>query len=556
MGGCKAAVWVLLVSAEDMLLEDGRPMPVDVSNGTVLTQIPAGVLKNAIETAGELSQIQKTFTITGTEFGKKLFSMPKNINITQKGYNCSIAKTFGNTTMHTCCSEPNRNVTLTDEEFYLPSEKGNFTITYDVKQAYPGSYLALVTISNDSPIARIENWNLSWTWVENEFITKMLGATTRSADLEVCLNGIAGKTYTQMDLNKAFSCSKSPEIIDLPLGRINDTENGGIEYCCRNGSIWPAVLDPERSKSAFMVNVMKVPPQSNKLNSITPPGNWRFGDGRFKCGVPRRIKPTVYPDPYLMHDTAAFKTWQVTCNETAIKPPPKCCVSFSKYTNDSIVPCRTCACGCPKNPTPVCSPTTSSQLLPYSALTIHPENRTAQILAWAALNHRIPPNPLPCQDYCGVAINWHVVSNFTGGWSSRMTLFDWSNTTYPDWFTIVEMPNAYAGFEKAYSFNATAMPLMNDTTANTSILVRGLEGLNYLMAATNRSAGKLQSVFSFTKKTTPGIREADYFPAKIYFNGEECSMPEGFPMNAAPRMVTSMVTTLVLVALCSVVLVL
>lgn len=137
-----------------------------------------------------------------------------------------------------------------------------------------------------------------------------------------------------------------------------------------------------------------------------------------------------------------------------------------------------------------------------------------------------------------------------------MTLFDWSNTTYPDWFTIVEMPNAYAGFEKAYSFNATAMPLMNDTTANTSILVRGLEGLNYLMAATNRSAGKLQSVFSFTKKTTPGIREADYFPAKIYFNGEECSMPEGFPMNAAPRMVTSMVTTLVLVALCSVVLVL
>lgn len=147
--------------------------------------------------------------------------------------------------------------------------------------------------------------------MENEFITKMLGATTRSADLEVCLNGIAGKTYTQMDLNKAFSCSKSPEIIDLPLGRINDTENGGIEYCCRNGSIWPAVLDPERSKSAFMVNVMKVPPQSNKLNSITPPGNWRFGDGRFKCGVPRRIKPTVYPDPYLMHDTAAFKTWQV-----------------------------------------------------------------------------------------------------------------------------------------------------------------------------------------------------------------------------------------------------
>lgn len=47
--------------------------------------------------------------------------------------------------MHSCCLEPNRNVTLTDEEFLLPSEKGNFTITYDVTQAYPGSYMAMVS---------------------------------------------------------------------------------------------------------------------------------------------------------------------------------------------------------------------------------------------------------------------------------------------------------------------------------------------------------------------------------------------------------------------------
>lgn len=132
-----------------------------------------------------------------------------------------------------------------------------------------------------------------------------------------------------------------------------------------------------------------------------------------------------------------------------------------------------------------------------------------------------------------MAINWHVVSNFTGGWSSRMTLFDWSNTTYPDWFTVLEMQKTFQGFEKAYSFNATKMPLLNDTTANSSILVQGLEGLNYLMAQTNRSAGKLQSVFSFSKKTTPGILEQDYFPTRVWFNGEECAMPEGYPMNAA-----------------------
>lgn len=77
-----------------MALADGRLMPVDVTNGTILTPIPAGVLKNAIETAGDTTQIQKVFTITGTEFGKKKDPMPLNINITQKGYNCSIGEIF------------------------------------------------------------------------------------------------------------------------------------------------------------------------------------------------------------------------------------------------------------------------------------------------------------------------------------------------------------------------------------------------------------------------------------------------------------------------------
>ncbi|KAG0576258.1 hypothetical protein KC19_5G067300 [Ceratodon purpureus] len=531
---------ILVAATGGMVLENGQLMPVDVSNGTILTQIPVGVLKNAIETAGDISQIQKTFAITGTEFGKKLDPMPSSINITVKGYNCSEALLYGNNTMHTCCSEPPSNVTLTDEEFFLPSERGNFTITYDVQQAYTGSYLALVTISNDSPLTKLDFWNLSWTWQENEFITTMKGATTRKADRDVCLNGIAGQTYTTYpDLNTVLCCSTSPEIIDLPLEKYNDTQVGLIEYCCRNGTIWPAVLEPKKSKSAFILNVMKVPPFSNKLNHITPPGAWRIGDGRFQCGTPRRIKPTVYSDPYLLHDTSAFKTWQITCNETVNKPLPKCCVSFSKYNNESIVPCPTCACGCPAVPdpaTPVCDATAPAMLLPYSAISMNPLNRSNQILAWASLRHRVAPDPLPCMDYCGVNINWHIVSNFTGGWSARMTLFDWSNTTFADWFTVLEMPKVYAGFEKAYSFNAFPMPLLNDTTPNTSIIAQGMPGFNnYLMAQTNLSAGKLQSVFSFTKKKTPGIGEDAYWPQKVYFNGEECAMPDFFPVNGAVR---------------------
>ena len=78
-----------------MVLEDGAPYPVDVSNGTILTESPPGTLKNAIETAGDLTQIQKVFTITGTEFGKKRDPMPLDINITAKGYNCSAGKLYG-----------------------------------------------------------------------------------------------------------------------------------------------------------------------------------------------------------------------------------------------------------------------------------------------------------------------------------------------------------------------------------------------------------------------------------------------------------------------------
>lgn len=48
-------------------------------------------------------------------------------------------------TMHTCCLEPNSNITLTGDNIFLPSETGNITITYDVSQAYTTNYQALVS---------------------------------------------------------------------------------------------------------------------------------------------------------------------------------------------------------------------------------------------------------------------------------------------------------------------------------------------------------------------------------------------------------------------------
>ena len=116
-----------------------------------------------------------------------------------------------------------------------------------------------------------------------------------------------------------------------------------------------------------------------------------------------------------------------------------------------------------------------------------------------------------------------------------MSLFDWSNVTYSDWFAVVEMSNALPGYQSAYTFNGTLVP-----PTNTSLLVQGVPGYNdYLLASDLSKTGVsvLQSVISFTKATTPGINVAQGggFPTKVWFNGEECAIPDSFPTSGAFR---------------------
>ena len=78
------------MSAGENVFQDGLKFPQDVSNGTVITASPPEDLKNAIETAGDLLQIQRVIPLVGTEFGIKSDPMPISINITNPGYNCSV----------------------------------------------------------------------------------------------------------------------------------------------------------------------------------------------------------------------------------------------------------------------------------------------------------------------------------------------------------------------------------------------------------------------------------------------------------------------------------
>lgn len=451
----------------------------------------------------------------------------------------------GKSEMQVCCTkDPKFKTNLTVDEEFLPRQDGDLTIMYDVTKTYDSFYWADVTISNHNPLGRLDNWGLTWDWMRGEFIFAMKGAYPSVVDSSKCIYGAQGQFYKSMDFSTVLNCERRPTIIDLPLEKTNDTILGLVPNCCRNGTILPPTMDPSKSISAFQMQVYKMPPDLNR-SQLSPPQNWKIS-GRlnpdYECGPPVRVSPSHFPDPSGLPDSTAVASWQVVCNITQPKgASSRCCVSFSAYYNESIIPCTTCACGCPSNSARTCSTTTPALLLPPQALLIPFENRTKLTRAWADLKHLPVPNPLPCGDNCGVSINWHLLTDYRGGWSARITVFNWDDEAFVDWFTAVELDKAALGFDKVYSFNGSALNGVNNT-----IFMQGLPGLNYLVGESDaakpdidpRVPGKQQSVISFTKKKTPGIDivGGDGFPTKVFFNGEECSLPRILPSNNAYRL--------------------
>ncbi|KAG8370479.1 hypothetical protein BUALT_Bualt14G0121100 [Buddleja alternifolia] len=550
-----------LVSASNAVLFDGNSIPGSVANGSVFAGFPNPDLKTGIETAGDLTQMSVRVGLVGTQFGvgPRSVPMPSNISLVNDGWVCTRPTMEGNRTMEVCCTRDlsfRSNVTVDDE--FLPRQNGDLTIMYDVTRTYESNYWAQVTIENHNPLGRLDNWQLSWDWMEDEFIFAMRGAYPSIVDTSPCVFGRQGQYYQSLDFSTALNCDRRPTIIDLPLEMTNNTNLGMIPFCCRNGTILPPEMDPSKSKSAFQINVFKMPPNLNR-SDLTPPQNWGIR-GRlnpdYKCGPPIRVSPTQFPDPsQQLPGTAAMASWQVVCNITQPKgASPRCCVSFSAYYNESIIPCPTCACGCPSSTDRTCSSTSPALYLPSQALLVPFDNRTTLARAWADLHHFPVPNPLPCSDNCGVSLNWHLFTDYRGGWSARITIFNWDETAFVDWFTAIELERAGPGFEAVYSFNGSAMNLNG---INNTIFMQGLPGLNYLVAETDganpqrdpRVPGKQQSVISFTKRLTPGINVAggDGFPSKVYFNGEECSLPDILPTSNSYRVGSSIFLSLVIV---------
>lgn len=551
----------ILISASGAVNMNGDDFPAPVGNGTYLSGYPQSDLKTAIETAGDMTQIQVEIELLGTMFGLKPTQtpMPKTIRLENDGYKCP-APTKKKTTMYVCCKKDPKFKVKTTKVKFLPRQNGDLTIMYDVLQSYAGNYLAQVTIDNNHPLGRLDHWNLTWEWMRGEFIYSMRGAYTHLKDSSECLYGPAGTYYKDFDFTTVMNCQKKPVISDLPAEKEKDEKIGMIPFCCRNGTILPKTMNETEARSIFQLTVYKTPPDMNRT-ALNPPQKWKI-DGvlnpQYQCGPPIRVAPTEFPDPSGLDAVSlAIASWQVVCNIT--KPKVKnarCCVSFSAFYNDSVIPCNTCACGCPNADR--CNPNAPALFLPSEALLVPFANRAEKARAWANMKHKKVPKPPPCGDNCGVSINWHINSDYRKGWSARMTLFNWQDNTFEDWFTAVQLKKAFAGYENVYSFNGTTLPNLNNT-----IFFNGLKGLNYLVGETNgthdsspRIPGKQQSVISFTKKFTPNINIAkgDGFPTKVYFNGEECSLPTQIPIGAGHRSSSINVFSVVVLSIVSFVL--
>ncbi|KNA13723.1 hypothetical protein SOVF_114240 [Spinacia oleracea] len=529
----------LLVSTDGAVLVDGDDFPAQVGiNGTTIAGYPQADLKTSIDTAGDFTQIAVQVGLKGTQFGVKPpgIPMPKTIKLQNDGFKCP-APSKRKSNIYVCCRK-DKKFKVNNRLKYTRKKFGDLNIMYDVLQTSGNNYMAQVTMDNDHPLGRLDHWNLTWEWMRGEFISTMRGAFTHLKDPAQCIYGPAGQYYQDMDFTQVMNCERNPVISDLPAEMKDNEKIGKLPYCCRNGTVLPKTMNETESRSIFQMQVFKIPPDMNRT-ALYPPQNWKptgVLNPNYKCGPPMRVEPSEFPDPSgLQAKVLAVASWQVVCNITRPKEKQnRCCVSFSAFYNESVVPCNTCACGCDNLPEDrQCSTKAPAMLLPPESLLVPFDNRTDKAVAWSKIKHYQTWDPLPCPDNCGVSVNWHVDADYKSGWTARMTIFNWGDTAFEDWFVAVQMGKASQGYDKAYSFNGTMLKDLNDT-----IFLQGLKGLNFLIAETNgskpsdpRVPGKQQSVISFHKRLNwhLNIPAGDGFPKKLLFNGEECALPNFVP---------------------------
>eukprot|EP01018_Ginkgo_biloba_P034951 Gb_17724 [translate_table: standard] len=387
---------------------------------------------------------------------------------------------------------------------------GNITIKWDIMSWTPDGYVAMVTMFNFQQYRHIQSpgWTLGWTWAKKEVIWSMVGAqATEQGDC------------SRFKGNVPHCCKKNPTVVDLLPGV---PYNQQVANCCKGGVISSYAQDPVNAIASFQISAGSAG-TSNK--TVRLPKNFTLqapGPG-YTCGPAKHVKSSQFPTADGRRFTQALMTWNVTCtySQFLAQRTPSCCVSFSSFYNDTIVPCPTCTCGCQSNlisqpGTPACIDKDSPYLKTPGLNT--PTKDNAPLIQ--CTNHM-----------CPIRIHWHVKVNYKEYWRVKISVTNFNyRMNYTHWNIVAQHPN-FNNLTQLFSFNykpLTPYGIINDTA-----LFWGVKFYNDMLMQAG-PMGNVQSELLLQKeKETFTFKQGWAFPRRVYFNGDDCVLP---PPDAYPTL--------------------
>ncbi|KAH7298059.1 hypothetical protein KP509_25G025100 [Ceratopteris richardii] len=346
-------------------------------------------------------------------------------------------------------------------------------------------------------------WILGWAWQGKEIIWTMVGA-------QATLQGDCSKQN-----QVPHSCVRTPTIVDLLPGV---PYNMQVANCCRGGVLSSLAQDPLTAVASFQITTGL---SGNRNTSVKLPKNFTLqtpGPG-YTCGPASVIKPTMYEAKDGRRKTQALMTWSLVCTYSMVsaRKTPPCCVSFSSFYNEAIVPCPACACGCEDK-------STCYEEAPLQTVTDGTQpGITPQVIA---------PKIHCTQDMCPIRLHWHVKQNYKAYWRAKITISNRNYASnYSQWNAVFQHPN-FDNLTEVFSFTYKSLNPYGDAINNTAMFW-GIKYFNDLLMEAGPN-GNVQSEILFQKdQNTFSFSEGWAFPQRVYFNGDQCVLP---PPDAYPKL--------------------
>lgn len=142
-------------------------------------------------------------------------------------------------------------------------------------------------------------------------------------------------------------------------------------------------------------------------------------------------------------------SYNITCGPTQPNATlPKCCVSMSAFFNQTVAPCKSCACGnCPGKGEPPLAPVPSGTGLVPAPGTCNFNSSSlptvaSQVAIGVAQAGRVYPAPLTgrCEDGCPSNIHFDISGAGDGGWNVKIVAANRLPVNVPDWLLVMELP--------------------------------------------------------------------------------------------------------------------